>query len=424
MNIPAIAHATIKVEVDFYDDAEKKKLLAYPTASEMQTLVAKPLEIPQAEFLTYYLFHRIKLGTEGYRDYKSVARKVHKWLDAIGECIDYEDGSVHTPQGASQQLTEVSEHVGEAIGLAVMNRIHGLTEADWAPITEQRGRSAKPSFDFQIASDGRQFVQVETKGSSVADNRVLSDAVKAQKKRIDDKKAKLAALALKGDDPNPAGLRYGTIAVVDGRKDGNVRCLITDPPPDVIEDDPKRFRLLNRMRSLRDWISFLSPRSAFAAALATRVADLEVLRDPFELDSVPILRGTGEPFGYEPFSRSNWRHSSFMWSKSRVTDEPVGGVVVQLSERELFFIGVREELLLMASNQNFEDVASYKTEIESRRLRVECMFSAGRFRNLDLPASVKQTATTTGAYVHFPLSGTLNFSREGFVFGVLPLPDK
>lgn len=39
----------------------------------MQTLVAQPLEILKAEFLTYYLFHRIKLGTEGYRDYESVA---------------------------------------------------------------------------------------------------------------------------------------------------------------------------------------------------------------------------------------------------------------------------------------------------------------------------------------------------------------
>ncbi len=238
MNAPALALDTIEVEVSFYDDAEEAKLLAYPTAAAMQALVAKPLEIPKAEFLTYYLFHRIKLGTEGYRDYNSVAQKVHLWLGAIGECIEYEDGSVRTPHGASQQLTEVSEHVGEAIGLSVMSRIHGLTGADWAPIPEERGRRARPSFDFQIASDGRQFVQVETKGSSVKDNRVLSDAVKAQKRKIDEKKARLAELAKNGGDPNPAGLRYGTITVVDARKDGNVRCLLTDPPPEQVDEDP------------------------------------------------------------------------------------------------------------------------------------------------------------------------------------------
>lgn len=424
MNFPAIANDTIKVDIDFYDDAEKRKLLAYPTASLMHALVTKPLEIPRAEFLTYYLFHRIKLGTDGYRDYDSVARKVHLWLGAIGECIDYENGSVRTPHGATQQLTDVSEHVGEAIGLAVMNRIHGLTEADWAPIPEQRGRNAKPSFDFQIASDGRQFVQVETKGSSVADNRVLSDAVKAQKKRIDDKKAKLADLAKKGEDPNPAGLRYGTIAVVDARKDGNVRCLLTDPPPDQVDEDPARFRLLNRVRRLRDWISFLSPRSALAAALATRVADLEALRAPFELDGVPLLRGTGEPFDIESYGFGNWRHSTFMASKSRVTDGPAGGVVIQLSQRELFFFGIREHLLVMAANQKFEELTRYKAEVDSMRKTIDCTFSAGRYPSLDLPPSIANSATKTGGYVHFPLSGKLNYSPEGLVFGVLPLPEE
>lgn len=424
MNAPALALDTIKVEVAFYDDAEKKKLEKYPTASVMQALVAKPLEIHKAEFLTYYLFHRIKLGTEGYRDYDSVAKKVHLWLGALGECIDYEDGTVRTPRGATQQLTEVSEHVGEAIGLSVMNRIHGLTEADWAPLPEERGRNARPSFDFQIASDGRHFVQVETKGSSVADNRVLSDAVKEQKRRIDKKKAKLAELAKKGDDPNPAGLRYGTIAVVDARKDGNVRCLLTDPPPDQLDEDPARFRLLNRMRRLRDWICFLSPRSALAAALATRVADLEALADPFELDGVPLLRGTGEPFDIKPYGVTDWRHSTFMASKSRVTDGPAGGVVIQLSERELFFFGIRENLLVMAANQKFGALTDYKAEVDSMRKTIDCTFSAGRYPSLDLPPSISDSATKTGGYVHFPLNGKLNYSREGLVFGILPLPEK
>lgn len=189
MNAPALALDTIQVDVAFYDAAEKAKLMAYPTASVMEELVTKPLEIPKAEFLTYYLFHRIKLGTEDYRNYSSVAKKVHRWLGAIGECIDYENGSVRTPRGATRQLNEVSEHVGEAIGLSVMNRIHGLTEADWTTIPEEQGRNARPSFDFQIASDGIQFVQVETKGSSVTDNHVLSDAVKAQKQESTQRKS-------------------------------------------------------------------------------------------------------------------------------------------------------------------------------------------------------------------------------------------
>jgi hypothetical protein len=423
MSATPFAMDSIKVEVRFYDDAEKAKLLTYPTAGVMQALVAKPLEIPKAEFLTYYLFHRIKLGTEGYRDYDSVAQKVHLWLGAIGECVDYENGSVRTPDGAKAQLTEVSERVGEAIGLSVISRVHGLTESDWAPIPEERGRGARPSFDFEIASDGGQFVQVETKGSSVVDNRVLSDAVKEQKRRIDKKKVKLDGLAKKGEDPNPAGLRYGTIAVIDARKEGYVRCLLTDPPPDEVDEDPARFRLLNRMRRLRDWICFLSPRSALTAALATRVGDLEAMNDPFELDGVPLLRGTGESFDIMPYSILNLRHSNFMASKSRVMDGPAGGVVIQLSERELFFFGIRENLLVMAANQEFGDITDYKAEVDSIIKTVDCTFSAGRYPSLELPPSVANSARKKGGYVHFSLSGKLNYSPEGLVFGILPLPE-
>jgi hypothetical protein len=291
-------------------------------------------------------------------------------------------------------------------------------------LPEQKGWGASPSFDFQIASDGRQFVQVETKGSSVDDNRVLSAAVKAQKKRIDDKKAKLDEMAKEGKDPNPSSLRYGTIAVVDGRKDGNVRCLLTDPPAEQVHEDPMRFRLLNRMRRLRDWISFLSPQSALATALATRVADLEVVTNPFELDNVRLQRGTGERFIIETYGGVSWRHSNFMASKSRVTDGPAGGVVLQLSKRALFFFGIREELLVMAANQQFESVTHYKANVDSIQKKVACTFSAGRYGSLVLPASIQKAVTETGGYVHFPLSGILNYSPEGLVFGVLPLPEE
>ena len=424
MNIAALAYETIQVDVQYYDAAERQKLLRYPTRAVMEELVKEPLEVPKEEFLTYYLFHRIKLGTPGYQDYATVSRRLHYWLSAIGECIDYEGNTIRTPEGAERQLTEVSEHVGEAVGLALMNRIHGLTEADWRPIPEQRGRGSAPSFDFQIASDGEHFVQVETKGSSVSDNRLLSDAFRAQKRKIDEKKAKLAALGKQGQDTHPASLRYGTITVVDGRKDGSVRCLLTDPPPDPTDDTPQRFKLLNRMRHLRDWISFISPRSPLAAALATRLADLEAVANPFELGGVPLRRGNGEPFEFEPFDSVTRRHSTFMASKSRVTDGPAGGAVVQLLDSELLFLGIREELLTLATSQEFEEILRYKAEIGSINKAVECTFSARRFLGLRLPPSVGQSAAQIGGYFHFRLRGTLRYSPEGLVFGILPLPEE
>ena len=404
----------IQVDVDFYDIAEREKLMGFPTANTIEEIVSGPIDIPAAEFLTYYLFHHIKVGKPGYHDYKSVASKIGFWVSAIGECFDFQNGSIRNPEGIAQQLNEVTEHIGEAIGLSVANRIHGLTEADWKPIDQQRGQGAKPTFDFQIASDGESFIQLETKGSSVEDNRIVSDSVKAQKRIIEKKKDKLNILVKKGEDPFPAGIRYGAIAVIDSRIDGNVRCFLTDPPPEEIEEDPKRFRLETRMRFLFEWISFIGPRSALATALATRIGDLEALGNPFELDGIPLMRAYDKPFDYY----------SFMTSKSRVADGPAGGVVVQISKKALFFLGIREELLAIASYQSFQEIINYKAQVATIRKTIECSFSPTRFSQLQLPPSLKIRARQAGNYYKFKIRGFLHYSPEGLVFGVLPLPEE
>ena len=182
-------------------------------------------------------------------------------------------------------------------------------------------------------------MQVENKGSAALDNRGLEDSVKARSPAVvAKKKGKLRERAVTGSDPYPASIQdYPTITVVDSRKDGNVRCLLTDPPPDPREDTPRRFRLVQRMRFIRDWVSFISPRSQLAAALSTRVAALENMRDPFELNGVHLVRGNGRPFDFAPY-RPLGQHSTFSGHRSRVTDGPAGGEVVRLSENALFLL--------------------------------------------------------------------------------------
>ena len=165
MQHPFLVLRDIQVDVDFFDSKERAKLMLFPKAETIQEIVSVPIHISVAEFLTYYLFHRIKVGNPKYRDYKTVAARISRWEIAISECIDIHDGSIRNPEGTIRQETDVIEHVGEAIGLSVINRIYGLTEADWKPIDQQWGPRAKPTFDFQIASDGESFVQLETKGA-------------------------------------------------------------------------------------------------------------------------------------------------------------------------------------------------------------------------------------------------------------------
>ena len=65
-----------------------------------------------------------------------------------------------------------TERIGVALGLCVVNEIHGLTAADWKKIPEAPGKGGHPTFDFEIstASTGTNFIQTENKGSTIADN--------------------------------------------------------------------------------------------------------------------------------------------------------------------------------------------------------------------------------------------------------------
>jgi hypothetical protein len=159
MAIAALPQDSIEVDVEFYDETEGAKLIAYPTGKLISGIVEHGLVVvPVAEFLTYYLFHRKRLGTPGYRDYHSIGKKLHVALASLDECVEFNGKSMSTGSATGRQLNEVSEHIGEGIGLAIASRLHGLTEADWSPIQEQRGQFASPTFDFQIASDGERFI--------------------------------------------------------------------------------------------------------------------------------------------------------------------------------------------------------------------------------------------------------------------------
>ena len=421
MPVVSIPQETIRVEVAFYDEADREALLQYPTAETLAKVVAEPIDVPTGEFLSYYLFHRKRLGTPGYRDYQSIGRQLGTAISHLDGCIDFNGHSIRTATGVVEQLPEISEHVGEGIGLCVIGKIHDLTEADWSPIKVQRGRKAAPSFDFELASDSRHLIQVENKGSSVGDNQLLDNRIKAQRRLIAAKKTKLNALGQNQTDPNPASLRYGTITAVDSRTNGNVRCWLTDPPAEL-DRDPRTFRLMQRMRFLRDWISFISPRSHLAVALSTRFADMEALNDPFELNGVALRRGNGERFDFTT-PQGFEEHSSFLATKSRITDGPAGGVVVQISDEQLFLLGIREDLVVLASEQNFDRLLTYQAAATSIEKTINCVISDSRLQGFRLPSWLLEKAWRRAGYVSFQLTGLIHYSPAGLVFGALQLPE-
>lgn len=414
---------TIKVDVDFYE-GEKEAILHYAPTNEIERLITEGIEIPTADFLTYYLFYKKRTGSPKFRDWEKIGKKKYVALTALEDAIEWTGHSICTARGVIAQDDEISEHIGESIGLAIISQIHRLATHDWEPIPEQHGQRARSSLDFRIASTGEQFIEVENKGSSVQNNREISE-VSGQKYKIKVQKRDVEKQIEEGSYSHPTSIRYGTITSVDSRRDGNVKCWLVDPQSQKIPDTPKRFKLLTRMRFLRDWISFISPNSQLASAITIRVADLETLPDPFIFNNVPLRDKTGKIFRYNlpfiPFPGFPLL-SGFFSRKSRIIGSPAGGIVVQLSNDELFFIGIFQELITMSINQNFTELLTYIHKSPATvKKTVECVVNHHEFKNLRLPPFISEQFDEKKKILKFYLSGHIHYSSSGLVFGILPL---
>ena len=420
LKIEDIKQGFVEVVVEYYDQNEKNNLQKYSSANAIESTLASRLKIPIPEFLTYYLFHRKRPSLTNLANYQQLSQNIYRSLNDLEDFIEFNGTSIIKPLNAGTQIEHITEHIGESIGLSLINRIHTLTEADWDKIPESHGRNAVRTFDYQIAaSDGRNIIQLEAKGSSVDDNRNKTAPIYTHKENIVSKKKDIIEKGKKY--PYPASIRYGTITAVDSRKNGAVKCWLLDPDSQEISKGPKRFRLLSRMHFLYDWISFLGPQSQLATALSNRITDLETIQNPFELDGKPLLNSNNEPFYFRPFDYSR-RHASWFTNKSKVTDGPAGGIIFQLSKNTLFFLGIFENLLSLAADQDFEKILEYKHKYPGSILKnVECVINKNRFHEFDIPGTLLNKENNKLRRIHFELKGQLHYSQEGIVFGLLPL---
>jgi hypothetical protein len=244
----------------------------------------------------------------------------------------------------------------------------------------------------------------------------MSPNVQAQKRKIDQKKERIAEATKEGRYQHPADLRYGVVTALGYQ--GRLRCWLTDPPGEPATD-PVRHRLLARLRFIFDWISFLTPRSQLASSLATRIRAIEVLRDPFELAGQPLYRGNGEPFRLvEDVPRFD--RESFFAKFTRVVDGPAVGTIVGHVNQTTFFLGVQRKLFTMAASQDFNEILSYGGIAGSVTKRLRCVVSRSRALQMGLepPNDARDRKLP---YLTFPASGTLYYTRGLAVFGAISI---
>ncbi len=70
----------------------------------------------------------------------------------------------------------------------MVNKVHGLSRADWNKLDEIRGAEPKKTFDYEIGSDCENIIHIENKGSLVEDNSIKHQNISNHKSNIVDKK--------------------------------------------------------------------------------------------------------------------------------------------------------------------------------------------------------------------------------------------
>ncbi len=403
---------TINVEVDFYDDLERKALLASPIR-ELLSDLPKTIAVPTPDLCAFYLYYKMRPGIHGYSTHSDVARQWHRALVEFDGQIEFTDSSIRLSQAEGTYLG-TTERLGEAVGLSVASVIHGGHQADWTRIP----KASRKTLDFSspwTASDGRRFIQVETKGSATPDNDRKTSSISQHKSDIKSKK-KAAT-----DEERRSSILYGTIAVFDDQPESVARCLLVDPPADY-EGSPAQFRILTRLEYIADLITFLAARSTLAASLQTRLAALRTLKDMTPLDRVKLRKGSGTEYSPETFKTAG-QHNPWFQGKSVVVDDAVGGQVFAVNSQFVILIAIQEQLVVDATEQDFAAIQAYSYTPGIASRVVQCAVPSGRF-DREFGPSIEIPESRSGGYTWFSLEGNLYYCQSGLVVGVLPVPEE
>lgn len=358
------------------------------------------------------MFNRQRLVL-GNGSYDAMRERIDQASDDLEGFINFNGTSIDWPAAIEEQDNKITERIGESLGLSVISEIHGLGGADWKRIA-QKGQQKKFDYGYKCADDST-YIELEAKGSCVH-----AGSPKNSKARTDihEKKASLAARDAKGDGIKYKTFRYGTISVLSSNPGSTARCLLVDPAGDENEMPPRLFRLLTRIEYLHQWIAFFAPRSALAAAVSTRIADLKVAQNPFEFDGIALRDPSGMPYEIMELRK-------FISGQSRVSDGTAVGFSFSLSSGHgMFFLGLTQTIISETAMQDFESILKYKAPYYSRERSVECRLSKIAFEELEVAKSKISNFEELKTFVRFQLRGTIHYSEDGIAFGFLPWKNK
>lgn len=279
----------LKISIDYYNAVEEKLFEYYPNYEEFKIFVGKEITISKDEFLSYMMFTEQE-NADGWRTYPELKRRVQYRLVDIEDFLDFSKGSIQAKRSSERMSsTNITERIGVSLGINIINKFHGLTEADWAitPNTSIDGKRVK-DFDYEIAmaSDGIKFIQVENKGTVNNDNKLKSSSVSKHYVSIKAKKSDIIARNKANEICENENIYYGTIAVLDNSN--TAKLWLVDPEAFEVDWSPIKFKLISRLLYYSDIFLVIGVHKSIQKELKERIVELIKSKHFEEFNKIPL----------------------------------------------------------------------------------------------------------------------------------------
>ena len=333
---------TLAFDVQYYNKQHETDLQKTSVAKQLDDAVKNGMMVDEEEYKVYTLFREQK-SQPSFRNYAELKAKLPSRLAAYEDYFDLSGGTVRSQFIDEKDLDNTqTEASGVGAALSLVSDFYGLTEADWEKIP----KSQTKDLDFEIASTGTEFVELEAKGT-VEDCRTVpsTSGISSQKKSIEEKKTEQRT------NQGNTNTLIGVISAFPNKTGQNTLCRLLDPPVTMLTEDPLKHKLLARLsfywREMR-----VVTTSRIVVALANRIQSLSLSRDYTVFDTVPLLDLTGEPF----------RDPGLIFgTRSVVGDNVAFGEVVPLGEGQFYFYGFDSAIIKMLVQQSYADIVRFRS---------------------------------------------------------------
>jgi hypothetical protein len=401
----------IKVEVSYYSEKHRRKIRkSLPSRKGHLPEHGEVITIPASEFLTYWLFESKNPADPLFASFEVLSKSARDALPDLKSDFEHSESNLRAlakPPG-SERAGDISTRLGVAVGLAVTNKMLGLTRADWMklPKTYDDNGTEQPRMDYDLTTTADGYVALENKGNIITtDNRMKPPAVSGQLASI--RKKKKFVRKTQKDMP-----LFAAIAVADSRDDSTLKCWLLDPPQDLPTDlDPVLFRVIARLSYYGGLFRCVFPRwHGLHRALKQRIQSLR---------KTGYWQGySGMPLRYpmEQRIRANWKGESKpqAWSGNGLW----AGLVKPCGSDHLLFAGVSKKWVELVLKQDLSRLLEIESKAVSEKVLLQWQAPKRDLKMLfKTHAKIQQVEDSNRYQVDLPV--TLHQSSSGFAFALI-----